>query len=506
MTKYVTIILLIIILAITFACGPSHRQAEYNEKIAQAENILDSMPDSVLSLLAPIALDSISDPHESAKAYYLRGAAKLALWDFTGAMSDLLQAEKKAEDLNDYELNAISACAIMELYDSIQNTQQRIQYAYKTAKAYNKAGKPEKSLQLLHDIILRAYFSNQPVDIHEAYSVMDEIARSSNDSCMMDELSTWKKYYVPQKPHSMSWGSQKRLWDSIENNGNWEHLFTIDSLNIFPTEINNIVLELNRTGRQKLARQFLEGYIRHYTHDAFSSGGMIKLTKILSSPFPISCTSISRQSLFSSNQQHIDRIASKFHYNEIVIKEQTIRHQREMMAVIIICGCLVVCVLLLSFRIVMGRRRRREELLIQSAAELKATVNQTNHKWLGTLTQLCDTYYDAYSRQSTKSKIAKSALTQINEAIDSDDFFPMLEKRLNQEKDDIMNILRQEMPTLREDEYRLLMLNALGFSIPTLALLMREKRDLIYTRRMRLRAKIQDSAAPHADLFLQALS
>lgn len=68
-----------------------------------------------------------------------------------------------------------------------------------------------------------------------------------------------------------------------------------------------------------------------------------------------------------------------------------------------------------------------------------------------------------------------------------------------------MTRFRAEMPDLRPDEYRLFLLNAIGFSIPTISLLMNEKRELIYTRRVRLRSKIQESDIPGRDLFLDYL-
>ena len=76
---------------------------------------------------------------------------------------------------------------------------------------------------------------------------------------------------------------------------------------------------------------------------------------------------------------------------------------------------------------------------------------------------------------------------------------------LNRENDNLMARFRTAMPDLRPDEYRLFLLNALGFSIPTISLLLKEKREVIYNRRQRLRSKIQESDITDNAPFLDCL-
>lgn len=504
MTKIPAHLLAIFLLIFTFACGESYHVVNYDDEILRAEKVIDSLPDSTLSILQTIDLSRHISVAQCAKIYFLKGKAHRLLLNYPSAMKDLLYAEIEAEACKDYHLLADTRRQIMTLNDSIGNHITYARYALLSADAYKAIMDSDSVFSMLTEAMYWYHSFGDTVKTKEIYHQLVNTFKDSKDPSkqIVLEMSAYDIYPLPPL------GLEKRLIDSLNTNGNWEELIACDTLLHMPNSIKKIATNLYDNGRYRLAHDLLECYCKYYTCNIFgtSDGGLLHMTKKFNTPFPFTGTILSRQNFFSYTMPKVERIRADIYYEEIVLKEQTIRHQREMMTVIIICCCLVVCVLLLSLRIIMARRRRREEILIQSAAELNATVNQTNHKWLSTLTHLCDTYYDAYARQSTKSKIAKSALAKINEAIDSAEFFTMLETRLNQEKDGIMNKLRQEMPTLREDEYKLLMLNALGFSIPTLSLLMRENRDLIYTRRVRLRSKIQESAPPHAELFLQALA
>lgn len=504
MTKLPKIITIMLALLITYACGERSRIAECAEELALAEKLLDTRPDSVLSILREINIDSISDPAQEAKAYYLYGAAKRMLLDYPEAMQALLYAEKGAEELEDYPFLASVRRQLMTLQDSIGNYRTYYRYALSAGEAYEAYMEYDSALSML----------NEGLDFYSDTAQKKKIYYHMSDLTLLCKDTSQAQFYdlfqrLGDYQHNFEYmGEDETLFDRLNNGGDWEEIIKCDTLVLMPNIIRGMAKKLFEDGRDSLACQLLECFCKYYTCTELGNerdDGIIHLTKKLNSPFPFNGTLLTRKNFFSRDIPAVERIVQDFYYEEIVIKEQTIRHQREMMvAVIIGCG-LVICITVLIFRIINVRRRRREEILIQSAAELKTSLSHTHDKWLGTLTKLCDTYYDAYAKQSAKSKIAKAALAEINRAIDAPEFFTSLEQRVDRERDGLMAMMRKELPGLRDDEYRLLLLNALGYSVPTLALLMHESRDLIYTRRVRLRSKIQELAPPHIELFLKAL-
>ena len=508
MTKLPKIITIMLALLITFACDEQNCVAEYTEKLALAEKLLDTQPDSVVSILRGINIDNISDPTQAAKAHYLYGTAKRMLLDYPEAMRALLYAEKGAEESNNYQMLADTRRQIMTLHDSTGNDIGRAKYALKMADAYEALCDSDNVFDIL-DFCRNEFISLK--DFNTAKEVsdrMEKMFRNSKDTINM--LSPESYIYITSKEYisQIQLPMIKQLRDSISAGGNWRDVIKCDTITHMPNSIRMLANNLFEEGQDSLACQLLECFCKYYTCTELGNhadAGIISLTKKFNAPFPFNGTLLTRKNFFSRDIPAVERIVQYFYYEEIVIKEQTIRHQREMLVAVVIGCVLVICITVLIFRIINARRRRREEILIQSAAELKRSLSHTHDKWLGTLTKLCDTYYDAYAKQSAKSKIAKAALDEINRAIDAPEFFTSLEQRVDREHDGVMTLMREEIPGLRDDEYRLLMLNALGYSVPTLALLMHESRDLIYTRRVRLRSKIQELAPHHTDLFLKAL-
>ena len=142
---------------------------------------------------------------------------------------------------------------------------------------------------------------------------------------------------------------------------------------------------------------------------------------------------------------------------------------------------------------------------MQSAAELRATLHDLEVQHIDTLTRLCDTYYENYTNEKTKSKTARDTLAAIKEMAASEQFVTRLERHLDDTAGGVMTMLRKEMPDLKDSDLRLFLYNALGLSIPAICLLLGERREVIYNRRIRLRTKIQEANPPHCDTCLKYL-
>ena len=61
------------------------------------------------------------------------------------------------------------------------------------------------------------------------------------------------------------------------------------------------------------------------------------------------------------------------------------------------------------------------------------------------------------------------------------------------------------MTELKESDYKLFICNAIGLSIPAICLVLGEKRDVIYARRLKKKKKIQESDAIDKETFLNHL-
>lgn len=507
MTRLPALILTFFILLLSFSCVEQNKHVDYSEKLEVARRLLDSLPDSTLSILRTIDFDSIDDQSQLLTAHYAKGVAKRLLLDYPNAIRELLTAEKIAEDSHDYRMLASVRRQIMILHDSIGNELSYTRYAILSADAYEACMDSDSVFDMLTIATDHLVRLHKKEELKEVYTRMDEIFHDTEDyykSLILFHIKCDVYDSIPRYGYLVT---SRRILDSINNGGDWEDPIKCDTVILMPEHIRDIAYELFSQDRDTIAYRLLETFCKYYTCTQLGNDrerGILNISKP-TDPFPFNGILLTRKQFFGNYIVDVERIAGDFYYEEKIQKERTIRHQREIMIAIVLGGLLLASIIVMIFRTMHLRQRRREEELVHSASELKSHISNAKEKWISSLSKLCDTYYDAYAKESSRSRIARAAFDEIQKNISSPEFFPDLESRLDRDHPGLMTRFRAEMPDLRPDEYRLFLLNAIGFSIPTISLLMNEKRELIYTRRVRLRSKIQESDIPGRDLFLDYL-
>lgn len=512
MAKLIFYIFAIIAISASQSCSNRHAYSETASKIALAESVLDSMPDSALNVIRELEFNSIDNDTLLAKAYYINGTAKLMLWDYHGAITPLLYAEKQSETIKDHHLVGKSRQRIMELYDSIGSQQGVITYALKASEAYQKCGDSISQFDILDNIVYTLYGMENPKCLDSIASIMNGLVKNSRDSIRRESakhaetLANILKEILKDHRHiHFAFISDDEFFEKVYSNGDWQRIIASDSAMLHPSDIRSIINDLNNNGNEKLAHAIIDSYLNNYTKQAKFSKTLMRENDPIFPNEPQYYLPLTRESFLQEYIPLVEREAVEFYYKENVIKEQALRYQRTKTTAIIVCSALLICLLLMGLFIIRSRKRRIEEESMRSVIELKSALNQSEDRWLSTLGQLCNTYYSAYAKSATRSRTAQEALAEIESATASPEFFPELETRLNHGHDNLMDRFRTAMPDLRPDEYRLFLLNALGFSIPTISLLLKEKREVIYNRRQRLRAKIPESDIPDRESFLAFL-
>lgn len=512
MAKIIFYIFAIIAISVSHSCSIRHADSEIADKISLAESVLDSMPDSTLAIIRELDIENIDNNELLAKAYYIKGTAKLKLWDYHGAIFPLLYAEKQAETIKNYPLLAQSRQRIMELYDSIGSQQGVITYALKASEAYQACRDSIRQFDMLDNIVYPLYGMEKPECLDSIATIMTGLVKNSNDSIRRESakhagvLADILKEILKDHRHiNFAFISDDEFFERVYSNGDWQRIIASDSAMLHPSYIRSITNDLNNNGNEKLAHAIIDSYLNNYTKQASFSKTLMRENDPIFTNKPQYYIPLTREHFLHGYLPDVEREAVEFYYKENVIKEQALRYQRTKTTAIIVCSALLICLLLMGLFIIRSHKRRIEEESMRSVIELKSALNQSEDRWLSTLGQLCNTYYSAYAKSATRSRTAQEALAEIESATASSEFFPELEARLNHGHDNLMDRFRTAMPDLRPDEYRLFLLNALGFSIPTISLLLKEKREVIYNRRQRLRTKIQESDIPDSELFLSYL-
>lgn len=219
-----------------------------------------------------------------------------------------------------------------------------------------------------------------------------------------------------------------------------------------------------------------------------------------------------KASLSSGNVENA-LISAKYIQKEkeyLLFKEKAFRNEVILLSIIII---------VLAIAVIIWQRQRlklkeaRNEILISEASELKESLSlrQARCSMLESklsvslenrfkiIDELCETYYESQGPKTEKKAIVDKVKSQIV-ALKSDEGIFMEMERCYE---DMLSQLKNDFPTLKTDEYRLMVYLASGLSNRTIALLIGENIDTAYKRKSRLKAKIKASESTHKDHFLQ---
>ncbi|MDE5749408.1 MAG: hypothetical protein K2H87_01405 [Duncaniella sp.] len=119
-----------------------------------------------------------------------------------------------------------------------------------------------------------------------------------------------------------------------------------------------------------------------------------------------------------------------------------------------------------------------------------------------TIDELCQTYYESQGTRTERKAVAEKVKAQI-EALKSDDgLFGDMERCVNDGMDGLLDTLRTEWPTIRPEDYRLMVYLAARLSNRTIALLIGESMEVTYKRKSRLKARISALDLPGRERFM----
>lgn len=181
----------------------------------------------------------------------------------------------------------------------------------------------------------------------------------------------------------------------------------------------------------------------------------------------------------------------------------------------------IIC-LLIAVGVILWQRQRirlreaQNEMLVAEAYSLKEglTRNQSAYTDLRSrlsdllstrfqiIDQLCGTYYESQGTKTERKAIADKVKTQIEEVKSDSGLFSEMEKCVNDCSGGMIDILHDELPDMKPEEYRLFVYLACNLSNRSIALLLGESIDVVYKRKSRLKSKISNLNPPHSSVFL----
>ena len=155
-------------------------------------------------------------------------------------------------------------------------------------------------------------------------------------------------------------------------------------------------------------------------------------------------------------------------------------------------------------------QREENDRLLTAAEELRSRLGAArkgDRKGGGpaTLDRLCEQYYIYEGTDKLQPKIL-GEVRSIVEGLRSDpEVIKGLERSLDKEADGVVSKLREAFPNLKDEDCRLFIYAASGFSSTTISTLLEKDKPYVYNRIYRLKERIKNSETPYKDLLLSCL-
>ena len=478
--------------------------------MALDKNFIDVSDDS----LASTAVDYFSkygpEKYEARSLYYL-GLAYYYQEEYSKAILEFTKAEKVAERSDSLYLGFIKV-AQSDTYTKTHNnieSFQKLKGAYniyqaidadyyvsvttlRLAQAYYNFNKKESSIELLDSLM------NNEIDERVMTAAMATYAFIKADPLNSDPSLAIEMYEIILGERDSSLLLYKDYWA--------------------------YAYSLNKCGRREESRVLIDqlkladtsgtaDYWMYLLHK--SDGDFETALRYLEA----STDKIDKE-VAEALQQSLALTQRDYYASQSELSEYQVRNRTLLMICISVSALLAIgAVLWCSVSLVRRSREEKERYLKyadEARRQLEASKNEdypalkrkyvelyrSKYEVLGSLYEQYSLYYGKKNAQQAIYDKVVSVIDEFKEDYNDKD---LIEGMLDEGLDGIMSNLRSEMPQLKEKDYAIFRLLAIGFDVTTISHLMNTTMNSIYIRKSRIRQQLESESPKHKAQFQQIL-
>lgn len=150
-------------------------------------------------------------------------------------------------------------------------------------------------------------------------------------------------------------------------------------------------------------------------------------------------------------------------------------------------------------------KERNLQAVSESNSQMNEQINLLFAKQFATIDQLSATYYEMHAVKNEKEAVYKSVKKEIENFSNNKKTLQELENIVNQHKNNVMAVLREEFPEFSEMDFRLICYSIAGFSAKAISVFTGNSTGNIYMKKSRLKAKINASDIAQKETIIKAL-
>lgn len=543
MRQYITVI----ILALSLVSCSQH--SKHWETLAQVETYIEERPDSALTILQGMDKDELSGMEEKAKyalllsmamdknyidrtdfdvlqpaidyyedtddkhhkmlAYYHLARIQFNNKEYSNSITNLLYAEDEAIDLgDDFHLGLIYR-QFGDIYSMIYNGTESLNYSQKSYEHFKKSGREEYSDWALWDIA-RAYHNCKDFDasIRTANEMIERGSLQHNETLITAGL----------KLIGLSYFASGQFDKSIDI----YNQIIVDFPSFMTAEdYSNLGSSYIRVGNIDKARYYMDivcsvdSTLKWLPYTVSKSTGDYKsAVEALEHEYEYQ-----DQIIKAIVSQNVTETVSNYREYERIIQEREIQHEKTTKTIIVVVFVMIMALsyIIISLRLKAQRKEIENNMLLASNLRnmLKVKETETNsmqevinnlfEQRFATIDKLSSDYYEYQGTANEKQKIYTNVMKLVSGLGSDKKTIKELENFINTYKDNLMIRFREEFSDMKESDCILYLYAVAGFSSRAISIFIREKLEVVYNRKSRLKQKINRSTSPNATTFGQYL-
>lgn len=142
---------------------------------------------------------------------------------------------------------------------------------------------------------------------------------------------------------------------------------------------------------------------------------------------------------------------------------------------------------------------------LKAADKKQVAAKRTPAAKTDMLERLCEQYYIYEGTENLQPKVLKEVKSIIQDLRTDAKTLKGLEQTLDRNCGNLVSRLREQLPKMKDEDIRLFIFVASGFSSTTISTILEKDKSIVYNRIWRLKSKIDGSEAPDKEDFLAAL-
>lgn len=529
---------------LTFTC--CGRDSEVSGKLDRAESLMDDHPDSALMMLEDIpanelrngkekalygllytqALDknwlepkndslismavdyyeSVDDPYRQAMASYYQGVVRYNNDNYPASIKSFFKANEISES-NGFDFYAGMACrGISDIYNESYNTAEELLFAEKEYEHFRKADR-QPYINYAHLDYIRA-LSNKGdfAKVISESKLLQDSARLYEDEPLRHEaLRIEAKSHMAQRKYLLAYPKLLEICESCDAMN--EDTLKLCQVMLGTGQQDDASKLLKITSNTNPALKKMVEYLMDRKAGNFEEA-MLKLEFV---------DSVTNQEYRKSSSHNLttsitDYLKVKNSEKELKLKEARIYRNLSI-------GGTVVAILMIVSMFLHYYRKQSEKisekvLLAEQLAEsLKKSETENAHssevlKSLQSsknelLEELCTIAYQNNDEGNRRRKVADAVDRLIEDLSTESDRIKQWEKEVDSLHDNIFSDFKNDLPKLKDIDYRLFLFMVMRLEMPTITLLLKEnKTEAVYNRKRRLKNKIVNLECENRDIYL----